>query len=104
MKNFNTSDFCYLGMYLAKQQDKGLRISADEITQMAMDHTLVSWIEKNVCIMAPWDNDMKRVMDVEFDVLAGCEDFDIQKDGIALLIAFCFAFAKNLPTRTIHDL
>ena len=66
--------------------------------------TLVSWIEKNVCVVDFWNDDMKRVMDVEFDSLANCKDFGIQKDGTALLIAFCFAFAQNLPTRTIHDL
>lgn len=61
-------------------------------------------LKKNVCVVDFWNDDMKRVMDVEFDSLANCEDFGIQKDGIALLIAFCFAFAQNLPTRTIHDL
>ncbi|OUN60615.1 hypothetical protein [Alistipes sp. An66] len=104
MNEFTTSQFCYIGMHLANKQDNGLHISADEITQMAQEHTLVSWIEKNVCVVDFWNDDMKRVMDVEFDSLANCEDFGIQKDGIALLIAFCFAFAQNLPTRTIHDL
>ncbi len=64
------------------------------------------WLKstKNVCVVDFWNDDMKRVMDVEFDSLANCKDFGIQKDGTALLIAFCFAFAQNLPTRTIHDL
>lgn len=46
MHEFTTSQFCYIGMHLANKQDNGLHISADEITQMAQEHTLVSWIKK----------------------------------------------------------
>lgn len=104
MLKFTIHQFCYIGMHLAIKQDKGLCISADEVTQMAIDHNLVLWIERNVCAVDFWNDDMKRVVDAEFSALVDCEDFGIQQDGIALLMVLCLVFTKNLPTRTIHDL
>ena len=44
-------------------------------------------------------------MNVEFESLLNAYGtFDIENNGLSLLIFYCFVFVDNLPTRTIEDL
>ena len=104
MTEFKTLHFSYIGKNAAYKQDKGLRISVDELLDLIEGNKLLPWIELNICSLDFWDNDARRVMDVEFISIANCYDLGIDGDGVALLIAYCFAFIDNLPSRTVEDL
>lgn len=104
MVKFTEKQFAYLGLSIANKQDKGLRLSITELRTLIEEGKLIPWIELNICSLDFWDNDARRVMEVEFFSIANCEDFGIETDGMARLIAYCFAFINNLPTRTVADL
>ena len=104
MVKFTEKQFAYLGLSIANKQDKGLRLSVTELRTLIKGGKLIPWIELNICSLDFWDNDARRVMEVEFFSIANCEDFGIETDGMARLIAYCFAFINNLPTRTVADL
>lgn len=104
MTEFKTWHFSYIGKNATNKQDKGLRISVDELLDLIEDKKLLSWIELNICSLDFWDSDARSIMDVEFTSIASCCDFGIEGDGMARLIAYCFAFIDNLPSRTIKDL
>lgn len=104
MTTFTTSQFNYIGKCVAYKADQGLQISVDELLDLIERNKLVTWIEENICSLDFWDSDARRVMDVEFTSIASCYDFGIESDGMARLIAYCFAFIDNLPSRTIEDL
>jgi hypothetical protein len=104
MTTFTTSQFNYIGKCVAYKADQGLQISVDELLDLIERNKLVTWIEENICSLNFWDSDARRVMDVEFTSIASCYDFGIESDGMARLIAYCFAFIDNLPSRTIEDL
>ena len=68
-------------------------------------YKLIIWIEANVCILDLWDRDNKKIMNVEFESLLNAYGtFDIENNGLSLLIFYCFVFVDNLPTRIIEDL
>lgn len=104
MVKFEQWHFVYIGQHIANKQDKGLHISVDELTELIENNKLLPWIELNICSLDFWDTDARRVMDVEFWSIANCYDFGIENDGLARLSAYCFAFAKDLPSRTLADL
>lgn len=104
MTTFTTSQFNYIGKCVAYKADQGLQISVDELLDLIERNKLVTWIEENICSLDFWDSDARRVMDVEFTSIASCYDFGLESDGMARLIAYCFAFIDNLPSRTIEDL
>lgn len=104
MNRFETWHFSYIGKHAAYKQDGGLSIKVDELLDLIEKGKLIPWIELNICSLDFWDNDAKRVMEIEFFSIANCENFGIETDGMARLIAYCFAFIDNLPTRTVADL
>ena len=104
MTEFKTWHFSYIGRNATNKQDKGLRISVDELRDLIEGNKLLPWIELNICSLDFWDSDARRVMDVEFTSIASCYDFGIESDGMARLIAYCFAFIDNLTSRTIEDI
>ena len=104
MIQFTQSQFSYIGERIAYQQDKGLRLSVDELTNLVEGRKLIPWIELNVCSVDFWDDDAKKVMEVEFESIFNCYTFGIETDGLARLMAYCFSFMDNLPTRSIEDL
>ena len=104
MVKFTEEQFVYLGLRIANKQDKGLRLSVRELKNLIESESLIHWIETNICNIDFWNIDEKKVMEVEFWSINNCYDFGIETDGMARLIAYCFAFKENLPTRTIEDL
>ena len=104
MSNFTTSQFNYIGKCVAYKEDQGVQISVDELLDLIERNKLVTWIEQNICSLDFWDNDARRVMDVEFSSIANCYDFSIENNGMSLLIAFCFAFIDCLPSITVKDI
>lgn len=104
MTEFKEWHFSHIGTHLAYKQDKGLRISVSELLNLIESNNLIQWIETNVCGIDFWDVEAKYVMNEEFSSIANCYDYGIENDGIARLIAYCFAFVNNLPSRTIKDL
>lgn len=104
MTKFEQWHFVYIGQHIANRQDKGLHISVNELTELIENNKLLPWIELNICSLDFWDTDARRVMDVEFWSIANCYDFGIENDGLARLSAYCFAFTKDLPSRTLADL
>lgn len=104
MTTFKTSDFSFIGRNLACKQDKGLHLDAAKLEELISNKKLLPWIELNICALDFWDNDARRIMDEEFASMANCYDFSINNDGMAMLIAYCFAFIDNLPSRTMADL
>lgn len=104
MVDFKIWHFSYIGKHAACKQDKGLSISTDELINLIEKDKLIPWIESNICVIDFWDDDAKKVMNAEFRAITDCHDFGIENDGISLLIAYCFAFIDNLPSRIIEDL
>lgn len=104
MTEFKTWHFSYIGRYAAYKQDKGLKISTNEISDLIESNKLIPWIEFNICHLDFWDNDAKRVMNEEFAAIENCHDFDLNNDGLSLLMTYCFIFIDRLPSRTIEDL
>ena len=104
MAKFTAEQFVYLGLRITNKQDKGLRLSVTELRTLIEGGKLIPWIETNICSLDFWDTDARRVMEVEFWSIYDCYDFGIDNDGMARLIAYCFAFINNLPTRTVADL
>lgn len=104
MTEFKIWHFSYIGKRAADKQDKGLKITADELSNLIKDEKLLSWIELNICSLDFWDSDARRVMNEEFAAINNCYDFKINDDGMALLMAYCFIFIDHLPSRTIEDL
>ena len=105
-KDFIRKPSCYtlLGFQLARLADKGLKVSAKEILDLCYNHTLIMWLESKGVDFSLWSNEDKEIMNEEFDALASTEDFGIENDGIILLMAFCYEFIGNPPTRTVEDL
>lgn len=95
MTTFTTSQFNHIGKCVAYKADQGIQISVDELLDLIERNKLVTWIEENICSLDFWNDDAKRVMDVEFSSIANCYDFCIENNGMALLIAYCFAFIKT---------
>lgn len=104
MTTFTTSQFNHIGKCVAYKADQGIQISVDELLDLIERNKLVTWIEENICSLDFWNDDAKRVMDVEFSSIANCYDFCIENNGMALLIAYCFAFIDCLPSRTVKDI
>ena len=75
MVKFSEEQFVYLGLRIANKQDKGLRLSVAELKELVEGEKLIPWIELNICSLDFWDNDARRVMEVEFWSIYNCYDF-----------------------------
>ncbi len=105
--NFQPRCFCTLGFHINALVDKGESFSVSDILNKAENKTLIPWLEKKID-MSLWDNEDKKIMSVEFESLANVIDperkMGVSNNGLCLLVAFCFEFIQNPPTRTLKDL
>lgn len=97
--------FCTLGFQINALVDKGESCSVSEILKMAEGGTLIGWLEEKID-MSLWDDEDKIIMSVELASLSNCTatgDFGINNNGLSMLVAFCFEFIQNKPSRNIKN-
>lgn len=91
MKEFKTWYFSYIGTHIALKQDKGVQISVDELEKLMANKELLPWIESIIGPLDFLDIEVRLNMEEEFFRLATTYDnFEIENDGMALLITLCF--------------
>lgn len=104
MVKFTSSQFSHIGQRIAYKQDKNLSLTVDELLGLVKERKLLPWIELNICSLDFWDGEARQIMEVELEVLAYDEFFGIENNGLSLLMAYCYYYMENLPTRTLEDL
>lgn len=108
LKDKHPGNFCMLGFELNGLVDKGEYLSFEDLYKMAEEETLIDWLEKKCQRDFHWDSDDKKIMSAEFFSLVNATDaernFRITNNGISLLVAYCFKFIQNPPSRTIEDI
>ncbi|MFR9546374.1 MAG: hypothetical protein SNJ29_12470 [Rikenellaceae bacterium] len=83
--------FTHLCKLLITRIDKGESVSVREISEMAEDKTLVSWIDKEFRFDM-WKGGDKEFMDDLFTRLASessADEFSINNNGLCLLLRCC---------------
>lgn len=97
-----------LGLELNSLIDMGKSVPVDEIVDKCEDYSLIAWLNENTPkTISLWDRETKIIMAEEFASIANAVNyenkFSIYNNGIALLIAYCFVFIQNPPTRNVSD-
>lgn len=104
----NLVAFTMLGLELNSLIDMGKSVPVDEIVDKCEDYSLIAWLNENTPkTISLWDRETKIIMAEEFASIANAVNyenkFSIYNNGIALLIAYCFVFIQNPPTRNVSD-
>lgn len=102
--NFQPGIFSLLGLEVNSLLDKGESLSIDEVHKMCDDYSIIEWLSnKGFQTMGFWDDETKIIMAEEFRAISCCVDEErkllIHNNGLALIVAYCFEFIQNPPSR-----
>lgn len=106
--DFQPGIFTMLGYELNSLIDQGQSLTLDKMLEMCEDYTVIGWLNNNVPnALSLWDDDTKIIMAEEFASMANAVDCErkmlVTNNGICLLVAYCFAFIDNPPSRNLED-
>ncbi len=106
--DFQPGIFSLLGFEINSLIDNGESLPKDEVHKMCDDYSIIEWLSnKGFASMTSWDDETKIIMAEEFCALSNVSDdegkFLIQNNGLCLLVAYCFEFIKNPPSRDRKD-